>query len=221
MAARSFVFAFVDLSGYTALTEAHGDEDAAECARKFYELARTACTGDTRVVKQIGDAVMIVGADVRDCVESVLKMFSAADAEPGFPALRGGIFEGPAVEQNEDFFGAAVNLAARVGAYARAGETLCGASVAESLKHDERVRVVSLGSVHLKNVSQRVELFSILPVVDARSAGAVDPVCRMTVATPHVEVTHEERTYSFCSDACADRFRATPHLFVEMNLPAR
>lgn len=216
MVSSTLVFAFIDLAGYTALTEAHGDDGAADCAQRFYRIARSSLTGGTRIVKRIGDAVMLVGADVPMCAESVMKLFAAADAEPGFPALRAGIYAGPAVEQDGDFFGATVNLAARAAAHARAGETLCGASVAESLKNRTSTRVVSLGSVALKNVSHAVELFSVLPAAERRHDAAVDPVCRMAIAVPRVELTHEGRTYYFCSDACAERFQATPNLFVQM-----
>ncbi len=51
---RTLVFA--DLAGYTALTEAHGDEDAAQVATRFHRLARAALPAGTTLVKTIGDA---------------------------------------------------------------------------------------------------------------------------------------------------------------------
>lgn len=54
---RAFLFA--DISSFTALTEAHGDDRAADCAARFYELAQQSLAGNARLVKKIGNAVMI------------------------------------------------------------------------------------------------------------------------------------------------------------------
>jgi class 3 adenylate cyclase/YHS domain-containing protein len=213
--APSLTFAFVDMSGYTALTEAHGDDSAADCATRFYDLSRLSLQGDARIVKRIGDAVMLVSSSARDAVATVMSLVAAADAEPEFPALRAGLDAGPAVERDGDYFGATVNLAARIGAHARAGEVLCGESVAQALAGDPSFRVVPLGSVALKNVGRAVPIHSVLAVEASPAAGVVDPVCRMKLPRPRVIVEHEGRVLHFCSDACADRFRASPETFLE------
>jgi len=214
MAPAAFTFAFVDLAGYTALTEVHGDEDAADCAARFYALAQRSLCGDTRVVKRIGDAVMLVSSSAPACVDTVLRMFAEAEAEPGFPELRAGLFTGAAVERDGDFFGAAVNLAARIGAHARTGEVLCGDTCARAIATDARVRAVPLGEVTLKNVAHPVAIVSLLATGAPPSLGIVDPVCRMRVASARVTIVHEGVSYSFCSDACADRFRTSPAAFI-------
>lgn len=207
-------FAFVDLAGYTALTEAHGDEGAADCAARFYELASAARAGDTRIVKRIGDAVMFVSGVPHSCTKTVLSLLAATQAEPDFPNVRAGIASGQAVERDNDYFGSVVNVAARIAAHARAGEVLCDAAVAEALDAHGRARVVPLGLVALKNVTQPVPVFSVLPLGPPETAGAVDPVCRMVLRTPKVVLEHDGENHVFCSDACADRFRATPDLFL-------
>lgn len=206
-------FAFVDLAGYTALTDVHGDEDAANCAARFYEMARCALQGDTRVVKRIGDAVMLVSASCGDCVASVLKLFGDAGSVAEFPGLRAGIFCGQAVERDGDYFGAAVNLAARISAHARADEVLCGESVAAAVANDAELRVLPLGAVAFKNVAHPVAVFSIKQKEAPPSLGLVDPVCKMRIAEPRVTLVHGSCTYSFCSDACAERFREAPESF--------
>lgn len=210
---------FVDIAGYTALTEAHGDDSAAECASKFYDLAQRALVGKTRIVKRIGDAVMLVSTSPTDCVDTVLRLGEAARQEPGFPELRAGIQLGPAVERDGDYFGATVNLAARLSAHARAGETLCGASLADALRAaGHQARIVALGLVRLKNVEHPVATFSILlsQAVSPEGAegGSIDPVCRMRVTTPSVMLIYDGCTQWFCSDACADRFRRDPSAFI-------
>ena len=214
MAERTCTFAFVDLAGYTALTEAHGDEGAADCASRFYALAEGALEGDARIVKRIGDAVMLVAASPVACVRSVRAMFARADVEVDFPGLRAGVATGPAVERDGDFFGAAVNLAARISAHARAGELLCDHATAAALADQPGVRVVTLGEVSFKNVGQPVAVFSALATDGPPSNGWVDPVCRMRVARPRLTLRHEGRRYAFCSDACAERFAAAPASFL-------
>ncbi len=211
---HSLTFAFVDLAGYTALTEQHGDADAADCAARFYELTRSSLQGDTRIVKRIGDAVMLVSTDAGSCVATVVRLFRAADAEPRFPALRAGLHAGPALEREADYFGTPVNIASRIGAHARSGEVLCGDSVAAAIRGASDLRVTLLGTVRLKNLSHPVEIWSVLPTEVAASTELVDPVCRMRVGTPKVQIEHGGRLYAFCSDACADRFRAAPESFV-------
>lgn len=207
-------FAFVDLAGYTALTEQHGDEDAAACAARFYDLAQEVLVGDTRIVKRIGDAVMLVASDTASCVATVVRLFRSTDAEPHFPALRAGVEAGAAIERDGDYFGATVNVAARIEAHARSGEILCGDAVATALRGQSGVRAVPLGSVHLKNVMHPVALWSVLTASDEGTASdPVDPVCRMRVAMPEVVVEHQGHRYSFCSAACAERFRASPQSF--------
>jgi len=53
-----WTFALVDLAGYTALTETHGDEHAAELATTFAALATECLASGDRLVKPIGDAVL-------------------------------------------------------------------------------------------------------------------------------------------------------------------
>ena len=57
---KDHTFIFSDLVGFTALTEANGDEHAAELALDFYERVRTMLRDHgAEEVKTIGDAVML------------------------------------------------------------------------------------------------------------------------------------------------------------------
>lgn len=204
---RELVVLFADLAGYTALTEAHGDLDAATIAERFYELARASLVGDARLVKTIGDAVMIVASRVEDAVGTALAIASAVESERAFPSLRAGLHGGTAIERNGDYFGSTVNLAARVSSHARGGQVLCTRVVADALARHARIAAQPIGSAMFKNVQQPVELF----VIDDRThTTEIDPVCRMTVVvdaeTPRLE--HAGRTLFFCSRACADRYAA-------------
>lgn len=209
-------FAFVDMAGYTALTEQHGDVDAAECALRFYAMAESALRDDARIVKRIGDAVMLTSVRPAASVLSIFAMLARAAAEPQFLGLRAGLCAGPAVERDGDYFGGAVNLAARIGAHARAGEVLCNEIVANAATAEHLCRVVLLGEVALKNIAHPVGVWSLLSMTTTRDApaDAIDPVCRMHVRAPAVSLRFDGTTFVFCSDACADRFRLEPSAFV-------
>jgi adenylate cyclase len=202
---------FADLAGFTALTEVHGDDDAADLAGRFYELARDALRSDARLVKTIGDAVMIVGARPADVVTVVLHLVEATEREVNFPALRAGLHAGPVAERAGDVFGSTVNVAARVAAHARSGQILCTTAVARALEPGP-VRVQPAGSAQFKNVSEPIELFEIRRDAGASSHSSIDPVCRMRVdptAAP-ASVRHGEQIYAFCSPGCAEAFTRTP-----------
>ena len=208
-------FLFADLAGFTALTEAHGDLDAADVAARLYELSRACLTGDAHIVKTMGDGVLVAAPTVRDGLLTALRLSAAVNSEPLFPLLRAGIHAGDAVMRGGDYFGAAVNLASRILGCARAGETLCTTPVADGARAGELATVVPRGCVALKNISEDVHVFEILPpFVDEL---AVDPVCRMRVsaagAVAHIEVG--PHVFHFCSIGCADRFRAAPDRFVD------
>ena len=108
-------FLFVDLSGYTAVTEARGDEAGADLAREF---RRTMCAlsrdHGARQVKSMGDGVMIWAPDsatgVALAVESVEKVGARSDLLP----VSVGVHTGPAVHRGGDWYGTAVNIASRL-----------------------------------------------------------------------------------------------------------
>jgi class 3 adenylate cyclase/YHS domain-containing protein len=202
---------FADMSGFTALTEAHGDDGAADLATRFASLAGEVLHGDARIVKTLGDAVMIVASSPEHAARTALDLVASADLEPSFPELRAGLHHGPVVERAGDVFGATVNVAARVAAQARAGEVLCTADVAAAIERLSWIALEPRGPSRLKNVSSPVELFCVCDRFRVTPDGAIDPVCRMRVAPTDagaVAVDRGGRRYLFCSDACARAFDA-------------
>ncbi len=209
---RTFVFA--DLSGFTALTEAHGDDDAAAVAMRFAALARMVLEPGGQVVKTLGDAVMFAFADPACALRVVASLRVAVDREPGFPGVRVGLHHGSAVTDGGDYFGAAVNLAARVAAHAAMGETLCTASVVGTVDERLDMRFEAREEVSFKNIADPVTVYQVLfPEAEPLP---VDPVCRMRV-TPSETAPRVEQdgvVYLFCSEHCAKRFRASSERFV-------
>jgi class 3 adenylate cyclase/YHS domain-containing protein len=207
---RAVVFA--DLAGYTALTEVHGDASAADVASRFFELTVSLLDDQARLVKTIGDAVMIVAADAHAGLHVCLELLRAVEHEGDFPGVRIGLHFGPVVERDGDVFGATVNVAARLTAHANVGQLLTTASVADLLIDHEHVTTTALGATRLKNVSDPVEVYSVADHAARASSQVLDPVCRMFVDADNApaRLPWGERRWMFCSFECARAFSSDP-----------
>ena len=146
---------FVDLSGFTALTEAEGDERAVERSSGFAELVRTATSVHRgSVIKLLGDGAMLRFERVRDAPVAASAIATGA-ADRGLPPARAGIATGPLIRRDGDYFGHTVNLAARICDAADAGTVTATLDVA-GLTPD--LRWIPLGRTFLKGVPDPVEL---------------------------------------------------------------
>ena len=122
-------FLFADLAGFTALTEAMGDRDAAELAGAFCDAVRELLPDHrAQEVKAIGDALMIRGDQASEAIQLGLRVVHEVGGKHFFPTVRVGMHTGPAVERNGDWFGATVNVAARVSGIAAGGAMTRGAA---------------------------------------------------------------------------------------------
>jgi adenylate cyclase len=203
-------FGFVDLEGFTALTEAQGDEDAAKVASRFAKLTRAALGPGDRLIKTLGDAVLVTSSDAPSGVALVERLLTEAASDPRLPHLRAGLHYGSAIEQDDDVFGAAVNLAARVAAEAHAGEVLGTEPIAVAAR-SAGIPVAEIGEVALKNVRGKVKLFSLALVVGVADT-PVDPVCHAPVdrRTAIGRLSYRGLDYWFCSMTCAATFASNP-----------
>jgi adenylate cyclase len=211
-------FLFADIAGFTALTEAHGDEDAANLVADFCEAAKAELpsSGATHL-KSIGDALMLRVPDPGQAVLLGLRIIHDLMRGHGRPTIRVGLHHGPAVERDGDYFGAAVNLAARVSAVATGGEVLLSASTAALAPGLEGVFYEPRGRRLLRNVREPVELFAAVRQGEpARGRLALDPVCRMAVDPDHAagRLMLDDTAYFFCTLACAGAFAQHPERFV-------
>ncbi len=148
---------FLDISGYTRLTQELGDDAAVDMAAT---VARLVQRGSVRYggkpIKWLGDGVMCYfdqpGRGVRSALEMVEELPAA-----GLPPVHVGLSCGPVLFQEGDYFGATVNLSSRVADYARPGEVLVTRSVAEAAKEDG-IGFHDIGPVDLKGVEGSVHL---------------------------------------------------------------
>ena len=113
--------AFADLAGYTRFTEEAGEEEAFSTVERFIDAVQNTLPDDARIIKTIGDEVMIVGQDVRALTDWAVG-FQRLYRERPTPRI--GVHQGVTLYRDGDYFGRDVNLAARVVARARGGEVL-------------------------------------------------------------------------------------------------
>lgn len=205
--------AFIDLSGFTALTEAHGDHHAAELAEAFADLTRAALSDDDRLIKTLGDAVLVTSPTPHTALGLIGRISDATRRAGHFPVLRAGIHHGPIVALGSDIYGATVNIAARLAAAAGPAQILVTQLVAD-VARAAGLAVTSLGPVTLRNLTEPLAVFSVDLGIGC-PCGQVDPVCRMQLDhdTTTTTLTHESVTYRFCSATCARRFTAQPDQF--------
>ena len=213
--ARTQTFLFADLAGYSALTEAHGDEHAADVAAEFVRGVRVLLDQHSAEhVKAIGDAVLVRVADPRPGLELARRIICDLGARHRGLGIRVGIHTGTAVERDGDWFGSAVNVAARVSALAEPGEVLLTAATLTAAGPQASVR--SRGVQQLRNIAEPVEIFAL--ALDAERTGpplVIDPVCRMAIDPDRAEerITHRGSDYLFCSAECTRAFRRDPERY--------
>jgi adenylate cyclase len=147
--------AFADLAGYTRLTEQAGEEQALDVVERFVAGVEATLPDDARVIKTIGDEVMIVGSDAAALVDwAVGYQRMAATARP---RPRIGIHAGAALYRDGDYYGRAVNLASRVAARAAGGEVLVTRPVVDAA--GGHLTCDQIGEVTMKGFSEPTELF--------------------------------------------------------------
>jgi adenylate cyclase len=147
--------AFADLAGYTRFTEEEGEEEALSSVERFVEGVTNTLPEDARVVKTIGDAVMVVGHDIAALVDWAVGFVSLFDERP---EPRIGVHAGTTLFRDGDYFGRDVNLTSRVVARARGGEVLVTDSVVDAVSDSSHLSFEEIGQVKLKGFDQPREL---------------------------------------------------------------
>jgi len=160
--------AFADLAGYTRLTEEAGELEAVDAVERFVESVQSTLPDDARVIKTIGDEVMIVGSDPAALTDWAVGFQQSHDERP---RPRIAIHCGRALYRDGDYYGRDVNIAARVAARSGAGEVLVTRPVVEAA--GAQLEFARIGEVRLKGFSDSTEIFlaRARPGVDLREGG--------------------------------------------------
>lgn len=150
---------FLDITGYTRLTQERGDEAAADLAEQLGRIVQRASgQHGGRPVKWLGDGVMFHFRDPGPGVVAALEMVDGV-AGAGLPPAHVGLHAGPVVFQQGDYYGQTVNVAARIADYARPGEVVVSQAVVDA-SDESGVAFTEIGPVELKGVAGAMRLFA-------------------------------------------------------------
>jgi adenylate cyclase len=148
--------AFADLAGYTRFTEEEGEEEALSFVERFVERVNATLPEDARVIKTIGDEVMVVGQDVSALTDWAVGFMGFF---PERPQPRIGLHYGATLYRDGDYYGREVNLVSRVVARARGGEVLVSDAVMEAVSPSAHLGFEGIGTVKLKGFDEPAQLF--------------------------------------------------------------
>jgi len=150
---------FLDITGYTRLTQERGDEAAGQLATELSRLVqRTSVQHGGKPVKWLGDGVMFFFRDPGPGVVAALDMVEGV-AGAGLPPAHVGLHAGPVVFQEGDYYGQTVNVASRIAEYARPGEVVVSQAVVEA-SEGAGASFTEIGPVELKGVGGPMQLHS-------------------------------------------------------------
>ncbi len=149
---------FADLVDFTKLGESVAPAELGAVADRLEELAGDVAEPPVRLIKTIGDAVMLQSSDTDELLAAALAIVEAADAEgEGFPQLCAGLARGEALSRAGDWYGSPVNLASRITDIARPGSVLVDGAVKDAVQRDFRFSFA--GGRRIKGVDGEVKLF--------------------------------------------------------------
>jgi class 3 adenylate cyclase len=144
---------FVDLAGFTPLTIALGDHGVADVLRVFSMTVRDACSRHGgRIIKQIGDAFMLVFDRPADAVRFGADLHASAAKVEDLPALHIGAHWGRVLYREGDYYGGGVNLAARIASSTDPDQFLVSSELADAAGEHEAIHYVPLPPISLKGV---------------------------------------------------------------------
>lgn len=208
-------FLLADLAGYSALTEAHGDDRAADVAAEFVSAVRGLLQGyDAEEVKAMGDALLIRVASALAAMQLARRIVRELGGRHLMLGVRVGLHTATAVLRDGDWFGSAVNVAARVADLARAGEVVLTQAALDAVGSPVAVR--GRGRHRLKNIAEPVAVYALtLDEHPKAQALVIDPVCHMAMDPDHIteRVTYNDAVYVFCSPTCAQTFSMSPQRY--------
>jgi adenylate cyclase len=150
--------AFADVVGFTRLGEAVPPEDLERLASRLADFTREIAVPPVRLIKTIGDAVMLVCPHPVKLLDAVLQLSGAAN-DDAFPQLRVGVASGWAVSRAGDWFGSPVNVASRVTNVARPGAVLVAESARDAVGDAEGFTWSFAGARRLKGIRGETSLF--------------------------------------------------------------
>ena len=210
-------FGFVDLSGFTALTQREGDERAVGVLSTFRAVARDICSRrGVRIAKWLGDGAMLVTVEGPQLLAAMLEMQHVMEPMEIPTPLRCGVASGEVILlEGDDYIGNAVNLAARLCDVAPGHVVLATSSVLGDLP--KWGTVLSTEQVSLRGLEQPLTVAT-LGLRALTPPTAPDPVCGIPLTREVAEGTGTDalgRELWFCSESCRDTWERRPRATAE------
>ncbi|HEX2142305.1 MAG TPA: adenylate/guanylate cyclase domain-containing protein [Candidatus Limnocylindria bacterium] len=154
---------FVDLAGFSRLTEQHGDEAAVLYGTRLRDVAERAARGHRgKLVKLLGDGAMLHFEAPQDAVGAGRQLLSTEGWDADLPDPHIGAHAGPVIERDGDLFGTTVNIAARLSSSAGAGEFIVSSDVVAGLTQPDEIALRPMGELILKNIDRSISAFSVV-----------------------------------------------------------
>ncbi|HSM43611.1 MAG TPA: adenylate/guanylate cyclase domain-containing protein [Acidimicrobiia bacterium] len=149
---------FIDVSGFTKLTEERGDRAALEVGEALHDrVTEVGRRRGGRLIKLLGDGAMLSFPDAASAVDASLEVVGSEHEWPQhLPPTRAGIEAGTLIEQDGDLFGRTVNLAARLCGAAAPGEVMVGPGVVERLGSQDAWKFDPVGPLEMKGLATPV-----------------------------------------------------------------
>ncbi|MGZ6886639.1 MAG: adenylate/guanylate cyclase domain-containing protein [Acidimicrobiia bacterium] len=153
---------FTDLVGFTEFTAKSGDDAALHILAVQDEIVRPRLPADARVVKELGDGLMLFFGEPRAAVTAMLDVLdgfaAAADADELPLWVRVGAHGGAPTRRGDDLVGHDANVAARIVDVASPGELLVSDALRCAGDH-EHVTFDELGPVMMKGLVEPISLY--------------------------------------------------------------
>jgi adenylate cyclase len=147
---------FCDIKDFTAFATAEGDAAAVEAIDLFARTVDSERGPDGRVIKALGDGQMIAYTDSREAVAGGSRIM-AGMREHDVLRVHASVHRGVAIAREGDYFGGAVNLAARLLAVAGPDQLVATEPVVQSA--GDAFEWDPLGLRHIRGVAERVDVY--------------------------------------------------------------
>ncbi|HEY1829426.1 MAG TPA: adenylate/guanylate cyclase domain-containing protein [Acidimicrobiales bacterium] len=208
-------FAFVDVSGFTALTSLEGDERAVDVLTAFRALLRDICSRrGVRIAKWLGDGAMLVCVETEPLMQTIIELHHvvcAVSTPVAEVSIRSGVTTGDVIlMEGDDYIGHCVNVAARLCDSAHGGEALAVPPITDDLPRWGAV--LGQREMTLRGVEQPVTVWSI-GMAAGEPDRVLDPICGIPLTDLVAEKQASDamgKTVLFCSEGCLDTWQRRP-----------
>ena len=191
---------FVDISGSTQMYEKLGDEIAKQAIDKcLAQLSDIVAAHNGSVIKSIGDELMCrfdtADAAIAAAVASQVEVGTLTFTGLARISIRAAVHFGQVIEDENDIFGDAVNVAARMTGISRAGQILTTEDTVNALSENLGATVRQIDLAQVKGKEYRIPVYEVLwEQQDRVTKISSDLLARMQVSDMNLKLSHDGDT---------------------------